>query len=186
MLGNQYEVLPFMTDDAWPCVWWLDGARGDHPIHIQGIYEKSTTGRVTKRNKITPVVKNITVFWTITICDEVQTSTNRSHFNYLTHWGRVTHICVSNLTIIGSDNGLSPGRHQAIIWTNAGILLIGPLGTNFCEILIGIQTFPFTKMHLKMSSAKWIIFCPDLNILIHIYVSVINTRKTMRGMPFQS
>ena len=33
----------------------------------------------------------------------------------LTHWGRVTHICVSELTIIGSDNGLSPGRSQAII-----------------------------------------------------------------------
>ena len=29
----------------------------------------------------------------------------------LTHWGRVTHICVIDLTIIGSDNGLSPGRH---------------------------------------------------------------------------
>ena len=56
----------------------------------------------------------------------------------LTHWGRVTHICVSNLTIIGSDNGLSPDRRQAIIWTNAGILLIGPLGTNFSEILIEI------------------------------------------------
>ena len=71
----------------------------------------------------------------------------------LTHWGRVTHICVSKLTIMGSDNGLSPGRRQAIIWTNAGILLIGPLGTNFSEILVGIQTFSFRKMHLKMSSA---------------------------------
>ena len=53
----------------------------------------------------------------------------------LTHWGRVMHPCVGKLTIIGSDNGLSPGRPQAIIWTNAGILLIGPLGTNFSEIL---------------------------------------------------
>ena len=44
---------------------------------------------------------------------------------YLTHWGRVTHICVGKLTIIGSDNGLSPGRRQAINWTNTGILLIG-------------------------------------------------------------
>ena len=52
----------------------------------------------------------------------------------LTHWGRVTHICVGKLTIIGSDNGLSPERRQAIIWTNAGILLIGSLGTNFSEI----------------------------------------------------
>ena len=59
---------------------------------------------------------------------------------YLTHWGRVTHICVGKLTIIASDNGLSPERHQAIIWTNAGLLLIGPLRTNFSEILIGIQT----------------------------------------------
>ena len=50
---------------------------------------------------------------------------------YLTHWGRVTHICVSKLTIIGSDNGLLPGRHQAIIWTKAGIWSIEPLGTNF-------------------------------------------------------
>ena len=71
----------------------------------------------------------------------------------LTHWGRVTHICVSKLTIISSDNGLSPRRRQAIIWTNAGILLIGRLGTNFSEILVGIQTFSFRKMHLKMSSA---------------------------------
>ena len=47
--------------------------------------------------------------------------------SYLTHWGRVTHTCVSKLTIVGSDNGLSPGRRQAIIWTNDGILSIGPL-----------------------------------------------------------
>ena len=73
----------------------------------------------------------------------------------LTHRGRETHICVGKLAIIGSDNGLSPGRRQAIIWTIAGILLIGPLGTNFSEILIGIQTFSFKKMHLKTSSAKW-------------------------------
>ena len=84
---------------------------------------------------------------------------------WLTHWGRVTHICVGKLTIIGSDNGLSPGRRQAIIWTNAGIMLIEPLGTNFSEILIGIQIFSFKKMCLKMSSAKWRPFCLGLNVL---------------------
>ena len=62
----------------------------------------------------------------------------------------MTHLYVRNLTIIGSDNGLSPGRHQAIIWTNDGIFLIGPLGTNFSEILIEIQTFLFKKKQLKM------------------------------------
>ena len=77
----------------------------------------------------------------------------------------MTHICVSKLTIIGSDNGLSPGRRQAIIWTNAGILLIGPLRTNFSEILIEIHTFSFKKMHLKMSLGKWQPSCLGLNVL---------------------
>ena len=67
----------------------------------------------------------------------------------LTHWGRVKHICVAYLTIIASDNGLSPSRHQNIIWTNAGILLIGPWGTNLSEVLISIPTFSFRKMLLS-------------------------------------
>ena len=83
----------------------------------------------------------------------------------LTHWGRATHICIGNLTIISSDNGLLPGRRQAIIWTNAGILLIRPLGTNFNEILIEILTFSFMKMRLKVLSAKWRPFCLGLNVL---------------------
>ena len=86
----------------------------------------------------------------------------------LTHWGRVTHICVSKLTTIGSDNGLSPVRRQAIIWTNAGILLIRPLAIKFNEILIGNQTFSLKKIHLKMSSAKWRPFCLGLNVLSHV------------------
>ena len=86
-------------------------------------------------------------------------------FCFLTHWGRVTHICVSKLAIIGSDHGLSPGRHKAMIWTNAGILLIRPSGTNFSEILIGIDVFSFRKMHLKMASGKWRPFCLGLNEL---------------------
>ena len=85
----------------------------------------------------------------------------------LTHWGRVTHICVSKLAIIGSDNGLSPGRRQAIIWSKAGILLIGLFGTNIIEILIGIQKVSFKKMHLKMLSAKSRPFCFGLNVLTH-------------------
>ena len=83
----------------------------------------------------------------------------------LAHWGRVTHICVCKLTIIGSDNGLSPERHQAIIWTIAGIVLIGPLVTNFSEILIEIQTFSLKKIRFKMSSAKCCSFHLGLNVL---------------------
>ena len=82
----------------------------------------------------------------------------------LTQWGRLAYICVGNVTIIGSNNGLSPGRRQAIIWTNARTLLIGPLGTKLSEILIGIYTFSVKKMHLKMSFAKWRPFCHGLNV----------------------
>ena len=65
-----------------------------------------------------------------------------------------------NWVIIGSGNGLSPVRRQAITWTNADLLSIRPLGTNFSVIRIKIQNFSFTKMHLKLSSAKWRPFCP--------------------------
>ena len=81
---------------------------------------------------------------------------------------RVTHICVEwhiwvcDLTIIGSDNGLLPGRCQAMIWTNAEILLIGPLGTNFNEILFETRKFSCKKIKLKMSSAKWQPSCVSL------------------------
>ena len=77
----------------------------------------------------------------------------------------MTHICVSKLNIIGSDNGLLPGRRQAIIWTDAGILLIGSVGTNFNEILIVIHIFSCNKIHFKMSSGKWRPFCFGLNVL---------------------
>ena len=52
------------------------------------------------------------------------------------------------------------GRRQAIIWTNAGILLIGHL-----EILIEIHKFPFKEMHLKMSSGKWRALGSGLHVL---------------------
>ena len=89
----------------------------------------------------------------------------KSHRHGLIQWGRVTHICVSKLTMIGSDSALSPDRCHTIIWTNDGMLLIGPPGTNFTEILIEIHTFSFKKIYLKISSGKWRPFCLGLNVL---------------------
>ena len=84
----------------------------------------------------------------------------------ITHCVPVTaYICLSKLYNIGSDNGLSPAQHQAIIWTNAGILLIWLLGTNFSEMLIEIIKFSFRRMHLKVPSAKHRSFCFGLNVL---------------------
>ena len=55
-------------------------------------------------------------------------------FYKVADWGQVTHISVNKPSIIGSDNDLSPGRSQAILWTTVGIQLIGPLATSFNEI----------------------------------------------------
>ena len=87
-------------------------------------------------------------------------------FVQLSHWGRVTHTCIGNLTVIGSYNGLSPGWCRAIIWNNAGILLIGTWRTNFSEILIKILTFSLQMMYMKMLSVKWQPFCLSLNVLM--------------------
>ena len=83
-------------------------------------------------------------------------------------------ICVSKLNIFDSDNGLSPTRRQAIIWTHAGILLIRRLRTNFSEIFIEVYTFSFKKMHSKMSSGKWRPFCLGLNVLRQ-YIQIIHS-----------
>ena len=77
----------------------------------------------------------------------------------------MTHICVGKLTIIGSDNGLSPGRRQAIIWTIAGILLIGPLWTDFIEILIRIQTFSFQENAFENGICEMASICLGLYVL---------------------
>ena len=103
----------------------------------------------------------------------------------LTHCGRVTHISVSNLTIIGSDNGLVPDWCQAIIWTNAGILLIQTLGTNFSEILSKIYAFSFKKMHSKMLSAKWWQICLGLNVLSPVALPYWDLNKVDKIMHFQ-
>ena len=68
---------------------------------------------------------------------------------------------VNKFDIIGSDNGLSPVRHQTNIWTNADLLPIEPSGTNFSEILITISIFPFKKMRLKMSAKLAILYWPQ-------------------------
>ena len=70
-------------------------------------------------------------------------NTLRSLYFFQVNSLRPNDAYVSKIAVIGSDNGLSPDRRQPIIWTNAGILLIGPSGTNFREIVIEIHTFSF-------------------------------------------
>ena len=76
----------------------------------------------------------------------------------------MTHVCVGNLTIIGS-----PGRRQAIIWTSAGILLIGPLGEKLQwsfnqNSTTFIEENPFENVVCEMAS-----FCLRLNVLNAVF-----------------
>ena len=91
---------------------------------------------------------------------------HRPPFNSLrlTVW-RIYAVASANEAIIVSDNVLLPVWRQAIIRTNAGLLLIRHLGTNFSEILIEIQTFSLKKISFKMSSAKWLPFFLGLNVI---------------------
>ena len=100
--------------------------------------------------------------WWLTIRD-VQWHSSMGNMVRGVCWPSITKI--SFLIIIASDNGFWLGRRQAIIWSNAGILLIWPLGTNFREILIEIHISSFKKIHLKLSSAKCRPLCHGLNAL---------------------
>ena len=65
--------------------------------------------------------------------------------------------CMSFYILIGSDNGFSPGRRQAIIWTNDGILLIGPLGNKLqwnlrWNLYIFIQENAFETVVRKLAA----------------------------------
>ena len=84
---------------------------------------------------------------------------------------------------IGSDNGLSPVRRQAIIWTNAVLFSIVPSGTKFSEIRIKIQDFSFMKMHLKISSAKRRPFCPGKDELrwVSEWCPILQEPSVIRG-----
>ena len=100
-------------------------------------------------------------------------------------WCPVTDNYVGKLTVIGSDNGLLPGRRQAIIWTRAGIFLVGPLRTNCNNILIGIHIFSLTKIRFRMPSAKYCPFPLGLNGFNSLFLQRVMHRLILKNMvPF--
>ena len=89
---------------------------------------------------------------------------------YLTHWGQETHICISKISIIGSDNGLLPGPLHYLnqCWDIDNFTPRNKLWYNINRKLI--HFYSFKKMHLKMSSGKWRPSCLSLNVLNHIRI----------------
>ena len=96
------------------------------------------------------------------------------------------HLFIGNLTIMGSDNGFLPSQCQAIIWPNDRMLLVGPLGTNFSEILIKILTVSFNAFERVVCGMTAILsqphcvnqnaenVCPEYTIIVYI-ISTFNT-----------
>ena len=100
----------------------------------------NTTPALQQRNNVTLAELNL-FYETEKYIFMFSIITHREGADNLTHWGRMTHISVSKLNIIGSDNGMSPDRRQTIIWTNGDLLLIRPFGTNFNEIYDNCSLF---------------------------------------------
>ena len=77
---------------------------------------------------------------------------NRGPFK--THWGRVTHICVSKVNIIGSDNGLSaPSHYLNHCWNIVNRTLRNKLQWNFNQNLyIFIQENAFDNVVCKIGA----------------------------------
>ena len=95
------------------------------------------------------------------------------------HFTSLIYVYASvNWVSIGSNNGLSPGRRQAIIWTNADILSNITQSTHLNFKYNFFEIFPFTKMHLNISSAKWL---PFLHFVQARWVNAIAVVATFGG-----
>ena len=93
--------------------------------------------------------------------DNLADTKPRNTANVLSHWGRVTHICVGKLTNFVSDNGLLSGRRQGHYLNQCWNIVNWTLRENLQWNLIGI----IEENALKMSSTKWRPFCLSLNVL---------------------
>ena len=147
IIVNDNEVSHLISVTSVISLWWrLDGS-----AHTRGASFNSTNSNIPSfhqlirqyllswdlRAIVTIPVQHASIqaYGSITLVQCNACKVSWLWWACITHWGRVTYICVSKLTIIGSDNGLSFGRRQGIIWTNIKILLFGPLGINFNEII---------------------------------------------------
>ena len=158
-LVKWYHQNIFLTCPAWCMEAWMNSGSLDKALLARPAQSicASWRGKQIKHfpKNISLVREGFTIIWSTTAMVMPRS------ILLIEAW--VTHICVSKLTSIGSDNCLSPHRHQAIILTYAAILSIRHQRTYF-SVFVLIQRFSFRKMHLKVSSAKWRLFCIGLNL----------------------
>ena len=114
-------------------VFWSDGNLNSSCRMVLLKYSwKRSRAQATQSSKHSGLLSTRVFLTTSNVWNRTRKGHNL-HFQIITHSGWVTHICVSKLTSIGSHNCLSPCRRQALIWTDAGILLIQILRTIFSE-----------------------------------------------------
>ena len=90
-------VVTFIVD------WW-------QAISGKNIYHSTLLIPVLVILSLIAIAKSVCANWTRYLMFSNKPTTR------LTHWGRVTHICVNKLTIIGSDNDLSLGLRKTFRW----------------------------------------------------------------------
>ena len=85
--------------------------------------------------------------------------------NFCLNSSRLNEACTHQQTGPSYINGSPAVRRKTTSYTNAGVLLITPLGRTESGIWLKIQRF--TGIHFKMSSCKCQLFYPRLDVLIH-------------------
>ena len=97
----------------------------------------------------------------------------------LTHWGRVTHICVGKLTIIGSDYGLSPGWRQAFenIVCEMASILSRPQCVN--SLIPGRCRWDFKCLNFKHNSGINILSIHKRIFLLWMLEDLVNGKLTL-------
>ena len=105
----------FVLNQWWPCslihmeITRLKRVDNSSDVDLSSVWSSDIHLRL---RAISPQLSVTNIVFKVT---DLKFNSNLPVANKLTHWGQVTHICIRKLTIIGSDNGLSPSRRQAII-----------------------------------------------------------------------
>ena len=102
---------------------------------------------------------------------------------------QVTHMCVNELCLhwFRYSNILSPSSCQSITWTHVGTLSFGQPGTDFGEVpVVNVNNLFFSKIHGKMPSSNWWLFCPSIDGLkirekwIFVECRVLDTSRDLK------
>ena len=142
MAGSVHKIPQSYLQTKWDCV------RFSGNLVSLGWHMPITSGKCDSK------IHDPSVHGTRDIKMQIETIHGRTEVT-LTHWGPVTHICIRKLTTNGSDNGLTPGRHQSIAWTNCWNIINWTLSNKLRWNFRRNSYICTQESVFRMSSAKW-------------------------------